>query len=340
MKTYTQIISLVLFCLGSFYIFRPDEYTFLDYVTTDYARVEGIEVHLAPAYEGYIQDFHLREGDVVKAGDRLLSVYNSQLDAEIDVVHSKIKLLEKNSKGLFRLVDRSANLTAMRKGSVQIQENYIQVVEKESARIKTLVENQLSPTSDADRLQKDLLASQLKRADIDVDLLISDLKDHELEYQAIENQSLLAVEQRHLNKLLDLKQKLTVAAEFDGRVSRIHARNGAWVDKGENIVSIINEDDRWIVAHFKESTLHELYIGQKVLIHLDSYPELVFNGVITSFQPQTTANKNIFPFEKTAGSFIKVTQRIPVNIAFSDDIDVDLIIGQSAVIKALRRRAS
>ena len=336
MKKYTQIISLLLFCLGFIYIFRPDEYTLFNYVTTDYARVEAVEVHLAPAYEGYLQNLSLQEGDLVAAGDSLFSVYNSQLEAETRILESKISLLERNNQGLLTLLKASDQLTRSRKDSVLIQDDFIQVVEKEDTRVNKLLVSQLSSSSDADRTAKELLASRFKRAEIDIDVLSTELNDYELQYKYIENQSLLAIELSELDKLSDLKQSLDLVASFNGQVSRVHARNGAWVDKGEQVLSIVNRDRYWIVAHFKESALHELFVGQEVLVFLDSYPDRSFQGRISGFQPQTTANKNIFPFEKTAGSFIKVTQRIPVNIEFTQAIDMTLVIGQSAVIKALR----
>ena len=192
MKKHTQIISLLLFGLGFIYIFRPDEYTLFNYVTTDYARVEGVEVHLAPAYEGYLQNLQLQEGDTVVTGDSLFSVYNSQLEKEAKILASRIGLLEKNNQGLLTLLETSGELTSSRADSLQIQDEFIQVVEQENSRVNTLLINQLSSSSDADRTAKELIASRFKRAEIDIDLLSTELADHELEYKYIENQSLLA----------------------------------------------------------------------------------------------------------------------------------------------------
>lgn len=76
--------------------------------------------------------------------------------------------------------------------------------------------------------------------------------------------------------------------------------------------------------------------GMDVDIKIDTYPDKVFKGKIDSIQRSSGAKASLFPPENAVGSFVKIVQRIPVKIVFTEKIDPEeyaIIPGMSVVPK-------
>ena len=76
--------------------------------------------------------------------------------------------------------------------------------------------------------------------------------------------------------------------------------------------------------------------GQTVNIKIDAYPDHVFKGKIDSIQRASGAKASLFPPENAVGSFVKIVQRIPVKIVFTEEINPDkytISAGMSVVPK-------
>ena len=90
----------------------------------------------------------------------------------------------------------------------------------------------------------------------------------------------------------------------------------------------------WVEANFKEDQLGKMRIGQPAKIKIDAYPDQVFDGHVASFSPGTGAAFSALPAQNATGNWVKVVQRLPVQIAF-DKPPPDMAgrIGLSAVVK-------
>ena len=64
--------------------------------------------------------------------------------------------------------------------------------------------------------------------------------------------------------------------------------------------------------------------------------EITFKGKIDSIQRASGAKSSMFPPENAVGSFVKIVQRIPVKIVFTEKIDpneYNIVPGMSVVPK-------
>ena len=59
--------------------------------------------------------------------------------------------------------------------------------------------------------------------------------------------------------------------------------------------------------------------GMSVKIKVDAVPDITFNGVVTSISNATGAQYSVIPVDNATGNFVKVKQRVPVRIDFSDN---------------------
>ena len=126
-----------------------------------------------------------------------------------------------------------------------------------------------------------------------------------------------------------------IYAPQSGTVASRRVEKGMYVNVGSPLFTLV-PDKVWVVANFKENQLRNMRKGQKVDIKVDTYPNKVFKGEIDSIQRASGAKSSLFPPENAVGSVVKIVQRIPVKIIFTEEIDKEqynIVPGMSVVPK-------
>ena len=116
-----------------------------------------------------------------------------------------------------------------------------------------------------------------------------------------------------------------VVASVDGQISTIDVQPGQLVQPGQSLFYIINNQETWVIANFKETQLNKMRTGQKVSIEIDAFPDTKFEGEITSFSPATGSRFSLLPPDNATGNFVKTVQRLPVKISFTTSNDPEKI---------------
>lgn len=129
-------------------------------------------------------------------------------------------------------------------------------------------------------------------------------------------ESALAEAQR---KKADLDQALLnlqytkIVAPVNGIVSNRTVEVGQNVAPGQELMKVINLDDLWITANFKETQLRDMKAGQRVTIEVDANGRK-YNGRVDSVAGASGARFSLLPPENATGNYVKVVQRVPVKI--------------------------
>jgi membrane fusion protein (multidrug efflux system) len=108
----------------------------------------------------------------------------------------------------------------------------------------------------------------------------------------------------------------TIRAAVAGRVTKKSVEAGQVVQPGQPLLSIVNLDDVWVVANFKETALTEVKAGQRATVEVDTHPGVIFKARVDSIQAGSGAVFALLPPENATGNFVKVVQRIPVKLLF------------------------
>jgi membrane fusion protein, multidrug efflux system len=115
-------------------------------------------------------------------------------------------------------------------------------------------------------------------------------------------------------------QYTKITAPVTGVLSKRSVEPGQTVQAGQPLFSIVNLDDIWVTANFKETQLRDMKVGQRVKIKVDAYGR-EYNGVVESIGGATGARFSLLPPENATGNYVKVVQRIPVRIRFDKGQD-------------------
>ena len=129
---------------------------------------------------------------------------------------------------------------------------------------------------------------------------------------------------------LDLSRTI-IRAPMDGNIANAdRLQVGQMAVQGVGMLSLVRSNAAWVEANFKEKDVGRIVPGQKVKIKLDAYPHIAFQGHVQSVGAGTGSEFSILPAQNANGNWVKVTQRVPIRIAFDGKSDRPLIAGLSA----------
>jgi membrane fusion protein, multidrug efflux system len=108
-----------------------------------------------------------------------------------------------------------------------------------------------------------------------------------------------------------------IVAPANGIVTRKNLELNQNISPGQNLMTLVSLDDLWITANFKETQLKHISAGQQVKISVDATGK-EYSGKVTQIGGATGSVLSLFPPENATGNYVKVVQRVPVRIDFTD----------------------
>jgi membrane fusion protein (multidrug efflux system) len=133
--------------------------------------------------------------------------------------------------------------------------------------------------------------------------------------EALVQRARAAVEQARLNL-----QYTTIRAPVSGIVSQRNIEPGQVIQAGQPLFGVVDLDNIWVTANFKETQLKNMRPGQPARIKVDAYGR-TYTGHVDSIGGATGARFSLLPPENATGNYVKVVQRVPVKIVFDKGQD-------------------
>ncbi|MGB7547966.1 MAG: efflux RND transporter periplasmic adaptor subunit, partial [Terracidiphilus sp.] len=113
-----------------------------------------------------------------------------------------------------------------------------------------------------------------------------------------------------------------IVAPVAGIITRKSVEINQNVSVGQNLLTLVSLEDLWVTANFKETQLKHMSAGQAVEIDVDATGK-TYHGRVTQIGGATGSVLSLFPPENATGNYVKVVQRVPVRIDFTDIKDED-----------------
>jgi membrane fusion protein (multidrug efflux system) len=113
-----------------------------------------------------------------------------------------------------------------------------------------------------------------------------------------------------------------ITAPNDGIMGRRLIQEGQLIQQpGMQVATIVTDREKWVTANFLEKQMPNVAIGKKVRMTADALGGAEFEGVVTAISAATGARYSMVPVDNSTGNFVKVQQRIPVRIEFTENND-------------------
>jgi len=307
-KKWITIGIVALIIIGGYFLYNG-----LTFQITDDAYVENLYVQVAPKVRGEVQDVFVEDNQLVHQGDILVKIDDRDYKTAYDTALSQYK------KALLNQKNARANLIA---ANTELETARVDVSRYEALYSKGAVSKQVLDNA---RTKYENLKAHKTNANQAV-MSNNEDKVANAEIDALKSQ----MEMAKLNL-----EYCTIRAKSTGHITNKRVSKGSYIQIGSPMFSIVPEEV-WVVANFKENQVGKMRAGQAVDIKIDSYPNKTFKGKIDSIQKLSGAKSSLFPPENAVGSFVKIVQRIPVKIVFTEEIDTNkynIIPGMSVVPK-------
>lgn len=307
----------------------------LHHEETDDAQIDANISPVIPRISGYVMEIKVKDNQAVKKGDTLIVL--DDRDQQIKLEQAEAALA--GSRG--NLTFANATTTASEASGITYQAN-VSIVEAQIEEAKVNVWRANQDFARYENLIKDHSITQQEfeqasatkqKAERQLAVLVAQKNAAERQAKAAGKQTRATSEQTSVananikarqadidNAKLNLSYTV-ITAPADGRVSKVNAQLGQYLQAGQSLFSIISTSEPWVVANFKETQLTKMKLGQKVKVHVDAYPDHEFEATVASFSPATGARFALLPPDNASGNFVKVVQRLPVRIEFTQAQD-------------------
>ena len=284
--------------------------------STDDAYVEANTVNISPQLDGQVVAVPVHSYQTVKKGDVLLRLDDSHDQLAVQQAQAALTLAQDQAHSASATTRSS---TAQAAASQQEQAN----AALDNQREQQLIAKGLVPRQEADdarfKLKESVDAAAAAQA------TIASVKAQGDQASAQTRSAQLALAQAQLSL-----SHTVITAPADGILGEVNVQPGDFVNTGEDLFPMVDTDQFWVAANFKETDLTRIKAGQTASISLDMYPQHSYQGEVESISPASGAAFSLLPAQNATGNWVKVTQRFPIRIRILDqDKAAPLRVGSS-----------
>lgn len=290
----------------------------LHHESTDNAQVEAQIVTIIPRVSGYIKELYVDDYGMVKKDSLIVELDDADLQlqlaemeadlaqAETDIANAQASMTNAGAS----ISETNSNLDVSQTKKEKAEEDYQR--DQNLFRDGAITKKQL----DDSKSNRDVALKQSEASNKDVN--VAQTRIGVINAQLKKAQSVIALKQANINE-----QKLKISytkiyAPCNGKIGKRNIEEGQYVQAGGPLFSIINDEDYWVVANYKETQIEHIKPNNEAEIVLDAYPDIKMKGKVASFSDATGARFSLLPPDNATGNFVKVTQRVPVKIEIED----------------------
>lgn len=318
-----MLAAPVVVLLGALYVYLTGG----RYESTENASLQTGIVAVSPSVSGKVRAIEVTENQRVRQGDVLFRIGSESYEAA--VAEAEAELADARTDIGSMQADYQEALSDVRAAEARYA-----YAKGEAARQHSLLEEGISSKAQYDsavteaRTAKDSIAAAKAKAE-SLRASLSGNVSGPVDRQPDVRRAASKLAQARI----DLKDTV-VRAPQDGIVTRVNQLQvGNYVQPGRPVF-MLTGTKYWVQANFKENQLRYMRVGQPTTIEIDAYPDHKLKGHVESFSPGTGNSFSILPAENATGNWVKVVQRLPVQIAIDEaPADLPLSAGLSVEVE-------
>lgn len=123
------------------------------------------------------------------------------------------------------------------------------------------------------------------------------------ETQIISARNRITQQERTISNLLDKYEDYRLEANFDGVITQMDIQVGDSIDTSSNTASkyiyVENNNVLEMALSVEQVDIIKLKVGMDVVVYLDAYPNLTYNGIITEINTVPTSSSNLTTYDVT-----------------------------------------
>ncbi|MDD5783139.1 MAG: HlyD family secretion protein [Muribaculaceae bacterium] len=294
---------------------------------TDNARVRQNVVPQSSRVQGFIREVRFTDFQQVKKGDTLAIIEDAEFRLRLAQAESDLLRAEQGSKGTASSIVTTKTSMTVTDAGIESARAQMENAMREDNRFKNLLNQDAVTPQQYDKVHTAYLSAKAA---------------YDQAVRSRQMQSAVVAEQGHhlsaSEQSIELARRAVdlarlnlsycyIIATCDGTVGSKDIHVGQLVNPGQTLVSIVEKDERWIEANYKESQLPHIKVGDKAEITADAVPDVKYTGTVERISNATGSAFSLIPIDNATGNFVKVEQRVTVRIKLDSSSDVDKLKG-------------
>lgn len=301
---------------------------FLGYVCSRFVHWGSIEYtddaqvwrHITPVNArvgGFVKEIRFEDYSHVKKGDTLVIIE----DAEYQLALAQAEAGLKGSRSGASAVSAGMNTTAsnVRVAAAGIEEARVNMenAKTDYERFAALLAKDAVTRQQYDNVKARYEAAKARYEQAAQQKQSTSLVQNEQAQRLSQSAAGASVAEAQVN-LARLNLSYTViVATCDGVMSRKDIHVGQLVQPGQQLARIVDDNQVWVVANYRETQMKHIAVGNKVEFTADAILGVVYQGEVESIAGATGSAFSQIPVDNATGNFVKVEQRVPVRIRLS-----------------------
>jgi membrane fusion protein (multidrug efflux system) len=286
---------------------------------TDNAQVRRQIVPINARVQGYIKEIRFNEYTFVHKGDTLIIIDDTEYALALAQANAQVQNAVSGKSAVNASITTTASEISVSEASIEGTRVEMENAARDFERYKSLLNDKAVTQKQYDdartkyetlKAKYEMLCRQKQSTMLTKDEKAQRLGQNDANIELAK----ASVELAKLNLSYTV-----ITAPVDGYTSRRNLQVGQLVQPGQTLLSIVDENDVWVIANYKESQTSKMKIGDKVKISVDAIPDKSYVGVIEAISNATGAQYSLVPQDNATGNFVKVEQRLPVKIRFTAD---------------------
>eukprot|EP01028_Stygiella_incarcerata_P008293 TRINITY_DN3592_c0_g1_i4.p2 TRINITY_DN3592_c0_g1~~TRINITY_DN3592_c0_g1_i4.p2 ORF type:complete len:384 (+),score=2.29 TRINITY_DN3592_c0_g1_i4:1525-2676(+) len=326
-------IFLVLFVLigtifGLYWYFYASHY-----VSTDNAYTDVEIAQVTPSVGGTISDVLVTNTQVVKKGDILVKINQTDTSLALEEAKANLSLAIRRVKG-YMANDNGLNALIEARKSDEIRMNAkLSSVKADLKRAQIDLKRREDLISSGAVSEDELTKAKnaYENAKANLDATIAEVKQSKsniisavgsrnqnatrIDNVSVENNPEVLLAKARLDQAIVNFNRTIIKAPISGIIAKRQVELGQRVQEGTPLLSIVPTHNIYVNANFKEGKLRRVKVGQEAIVHADIYgDDVTYHGEVEGFSGGTGAAFSLIPAQNATGNWIKVVQRVPVRI--------------------------
>jgi membrane fusion protein (multidrug efflux system) len=312
----TVIIAIVVLVIG-YFAFTKISHS-LSHESTDNAQIETNSVPVLSRISGYISTFSLKDFQQVKKGDTLAIIDDSEYVLAVKQAEADLLAAEADLSSAESALPTIGSDQDVASAGISVEEVTLEQAKRDVARDKALFEEGSITKRQYERSQSAYQTAIQKLASSKSKLKQAGTQTGGANAQIMRAKATIAAREIALEKAKLNLSYTKIIAPSSGKLSKTNLKTGQFVQGGQQLFSLVSNDNYWVTANFKETQIEHMKVGQTVHMIIDGYPDQDITGKIAGFSDATGAKFSLLPPDNSTGNFVKVTQRVPVIIEINN----------------------
>lgn len=288
---------------------------------TENAQVKQLIVPVNLRVQGFVKEVRFDEYAKVSKGDTLVIIEDAEYRYMLAQAEANLANAKTGKDAMHNVISTTATNLTVTDASIEEARILYENAERNYKRFSSLYEQNAVTRQQFDDMNTAYLAAKarydmLKRQKKSVQSVSREQNTRLGQNEAGIKLAEAALELARLNLSYTV-----VLAPCDGYTGRKEIQAGQLIQPGQTLVDIVDAEDKWVVANYKETQTANIREGQEVEIEVDAVPGHIFKGTVRSVSRATGASFSLMPQDNSSGNFVKIEQRIPVRIDFAEDND-------------------